>query len=321
MFPSVVALEVVAVVGVAVVVVMGNFPLVNTSIRYHPRHHRFMRWFQIFLKSSKFLLDDVDAGPLIVNFFRTCTSYLYWNDQTIIYYISMDPAHDPVEGMIGMEVLEQFDVDFDFPAGRLRLWKPHSVESVARKAGMLTIDALVVNETRLLGFRVVPSKPTSATLQKGGGSGTTVVAAQPFLGVVDCGASFSVINWAAAPLLGLPPQNDNSYDKRPKVVGLGVDGQPQLLPTATVGLSYCGNPIVSKDNKSMAFEGPPSEWKPWSEINVAVGDLPVFTQLLGDGITPYRGPAGVIGLDILSQRRLILETSASRQRRIYVGRG
>lgn len=86
MFPSVVALEVVAVVvvGVAVVVVMGNFPLVNTSIRYHPRHHCFMRWFQIFLKSSKFLLDDVDAGPLIVNFFRTCTSYLYWNDQTII---------------------------------------------------------------------------------------------------------------------------------------------------------------------------------------------------------------------------------------------
>ncbi|KAL3759282.1 hypothetical protein ACHAWU_002083 [Discostella pseudostelligera] len=235
----------------------------------------------------------------------------------------MDPAHDPVEGMIGMEVLEQFDVDFDFPAGRLRLWKPHSVESVARRAGMLTINALVVNETRLLGFRVVPSAATksAATQQKDSGTGTTVVAAQPFLGVVDCGASFTVINWAAAPLLGLPPQNDKSYEQRPKVVGLGVDGQPQLLPTATVGLSYCGNPIVSKDNKSMAFEAPPSEWKPWSEIDVAVGDLPVFTQLLGDGITPYRGPAGVIGLDILSQRRLILETSAGRQRRIYVGRG
>lgn len=236
----------------------------------------------------------------------------------------MDPAHDPVEGMIGMEVLEQFDVDFDFPAGRLRLWKPHSVESVARKASMVTIDALVVNETRLLGFRVVPSAATksAATLQKGSGTVSGMaVAAQPFLGVVDCGASFSVINWAAAPLLGLPPQNDKSYEQRPKVVGLGVDGQPQLLPTATVGLSYCGNPIVSKDNKSMAFEAPPSEWKPWSEIDVAVGDLPVFTQLLGDGITPYRGPAGVIGLDILSQRRLILETSAGRQRRIYVGRG
>lgn len=68
---------------------------------------------------------------------------------------SLDPAHDPVEGMIGMEVLGQFDVDFDFPAGRLRLWKPHTVERVAKKAGMSTIDAIVVNETLLLGFRVV----------------------------------------------------------------------------------------------------------------------------------------------------------------------
>jgi len=94
----------------------------------------------------------------------------------------MDPAHDPVEGMIGMEVLEQFDVDFDFPAGRLRLWKPHTVENVAKKAGMTTVDAVVVNETRLLGFRVVSSSvPRDAT----GG-----LAAQPFLGVVDCGASF-----------------------------------------------------------------------------------------------------------------------------------
>ena len=56
------------------------------------------------------------------------------------------------------------------------------------------------------------------------------------------------------------------------------------------------------------------------KIQVAVGDLPVFTQLLGDGRTPYKGPAGIVGLDILSQRRLILETSSTRQRRIYVGK-
>ena len=70
----------------------------------------------------------------------------------------------------------------------------------------------------------------------------------------------------------------------------------------------------------MSFEAPPSDWKPWSPICVAIGDLPVFSQLLGDGRTPYRGPAGIIGLDILTQRRLILETGAGRQRRIYVGK-
>mmetsp|Transcript_14804 Transcript_14804/g.32160 ORF Transcript_14804/g.32160 Transcript_14804/m.32160 type:complete len:457 (-) Transcript_14804:276-1646(-) len=222
----------------------------------------------------------------------------------------MDPAHDPVEGMVGMEVLEQFDVDFDFPAGRLRLWKPHTVEKVAKKAGMATVDALVVNETRLLGFRIV----SSSAPRDGTGAG---VLAQPFLGVVDCGASFSVVNWAAAPLLGLPPQNDGAYKKSPMVTGLGVDGRPQLLPTSNIGLSYCGNP----NSKSItSFEAPPSDFKPWDPILVAIGDLPVFSQLLGDGRTPYRGPAGIIGLDILTQRRLILETGAGRQRRIYVGK-
>lgn len=222
---------------------------------------------------------------------------------------SLDPAHDPVEGMIGMEVLEQFDVDFDFPAGRLRLWKPHTVESVAKKAGLATVEAVVVNETLLLGFRIVSS---SAQKDDTGG-----IAAQPFLGVVDCGASFSVVNWAAASLLGLPPQNDASWNKAPAVTGMGVDGRPQLLPTKSIGLSYVGNP---KSRTNMSFEGPPSDFKPWDQVQVAVGDLPVFSQLLGDGRTPYKGPAGIVGLDILTQRRLILETSATRQRRIYVGK-
>lgn len=225
----------------------------------------------------------------------------------------MDPAHDPVEGMIGMEVLEQFDVDFDFPAGRLRLWKPHTVEKVAKKAGMSKIDAVVVNETLLLGFRVVSS---SAVKDNNG-----MIMAQPFLGVVDCGASFSVVNWEAASLLGLPPRNDNSYRNNPKVTGLGVDGRPQLLPTSSVQLSYCGNAKKGGET-TMAFEAPPSDWKPWNSIQIAIGDLPVFSQLLGDGRTPYRGPAGIIGLDILSQRRVILETDSisTRKRRLYVGK-
>lgn len=238
----------------------------------------------------------------------------------------MDPAHDPVEGMIGMEVLEQFDVDFDFPAGRLRLWKPHTVEAVAKKANMSTIEAVVINETRLLGFRVVPS----SAIKKDATTSAGVVPAQPFLGVVDCGASFSVVNRSAASLLGLPPpsqnNNNDAYDKNPMVAGVGVDGKPQLMPTANdVRLSYCNN--ANKDARS--FEAPPQDWTPWDPILLAIGDLPVFTNLLGDGRTPYRGPAGIIGLDILTQRRLILETgdndsssssSSSRSRRIYVGK-
>ncbi len=229
----------------------------------------------------------------------------------------MDPEHDPVEGMIGMEVLERFDVDLDFPAGRLRLWKPGTVREVAKKEGLANIDAVVVNETRLLGFRVLPS-----SLKSEAGHFEEGIKGQPFLGVVDCGASFSVVNWAAAPLLGLPPKSDvEAYKKNPMVQGVGVDGRPNLLPTTRISLSYCGDPIANKEGGSaaMSFASPPPEWKPWDPVQLAIGDLPVFTQLLGDGRTPYRGPAGIIGLDILSQRRVILETGAGRRRRIYVG--
>jgi hypothetical protein len=229
----------------------------------------------------------------------------------------MDPSHDPVEGMLGMEVLERFDVDLDFPAGRLRLWKPGTVRAEAKKAGMVNIEAVVVNETRLLGFRVV-----SANAPKGGGDSGNDITAQPFLGVVDCGASFSVVNWKAASLLGLPPRSDDVYKKSPMVQGIGVDGRPQLLPTMNIGLSFCGDAIQNKEDKptiTMSFEAPPSNWKPWNAVPMAIGDLPVFSQLLGDGRTSYKGPAGIIGLDILSQRRVILETGVGRKRRIYVG--
>jgi hypothetical protein len=52
-----------------------------------------------------------------------------------------DPDHDPVEGMLGMEMLSLFDVDFDWPAGRLRLFKPGEGAAVAEEAGLVPIPA------------------------------------------------------------------------------------------------------------------------------------------------------------------------------------
>jgi hypothetical protein len=60
-------------------------------------------------------------------------------------------------------------------------------------------------------------------------------------------------------------------------------------------------------------------FKPWDEITVAVGDLPVFSELLGDGKNPYNLPTVLIGLDLLSQRRFMLESSmGKRSRQIFV---
>jgi hypothetical protein len=59
------------------------------------------------------------------------------------------------------------------------------------------------------------------------------------------------------------------------------------------------------------------------------GDLPVFSQLLGDGNTrtPFKGPAALIGLDVLAQRRVVLEAippalarTVGRRRRLFVAK-
>jgi len=215
----------------------------------------------------------------------------------------IDPAHDPVEGMIGMELLSLFDVDLDFPNNRIRLFEPGRADTT----GLSELPAVVINESMLIGIRI--STPENS---------------QPILGFLDCGSTFSCINWKAAQILGLPPQTDPVYRKGPAIVALGVDGRPLNLPTVRKQLSYAGNPIVDPDSRrAVGFERPPANWKPWDPVQLAVGDIPVFSNILGDGVTPYQGPAALIGLDVLAQRRLILGAGASnsRKRKVAVSFG
>lgn len=107
--------------------------------------------------------------------------------------------------------------------------------------------------------------------------------------------------------------------------GVGVDGKPLPLPTATVALTYVGDPVKDPSTGQLSFAPPPADWQPWDATTVAVGDLPVFSQVLGDGKAPFRGPAALLGLDLLSQRRIVLGAAASpqqqgRRRRFYVSR-
>ncbi|MGK3743809.1 MAG: hypothetical protein ACI90V_010668 [Bacillariaceae sp.] len=209
----------------------------------------------------------------------------------------IDPTHDPIEGMLGMELLQLFDVDFDFPKNRIRLYKPGTTDT----SGLVEIPAVVINETLLIGIRVTTPEQSNS---------------QPILGFLDCGSSFSCINWKAAQALGLPPKNDPLYRNGPTIAALGIDGRPLTLPTIKKQLSYAGNPIVDpKSGRSIGFESPPASWKPWHTVQIAVGDIPVFSNILGDGVTPYDGPAALIGLDVLAQRRIILEAKSDNSRR------
>lgn len=127
-------------------------------------------------------------------------------------------------------LLQLFDSDLDFPAGRLRLWSPGAAAPAAAGVGMVEAPAAVLNETGLLGLRITSvaalQKSATATAasgaaaasSSGGGSGAATAAGlpgvQPFVGIVDCGSSFTVLNWAAAALAGLPPKGAHARGDR-----------------------------------------------------------------------------------------------------------
>mmetsp|Transcript_4399 Transcript_4399/g.9518 ORF Transcript_4399/g.9518 Transcript_4399/m.9518 type:complete len:435 (-) Transcript_4399:203-1507(-) len=223
----------------------------------------------------------------------------------------IDPAHDPVEGMLGMELLSLFDADLDFPRNRIRLFEPGTADA----SGLVEIPAAVVNESMLIGIRVSSSTPSTST-----STSTTQQQQQqqqqPVLALLDCGSTFSCINWKAAQALGLPPRDDPLYRSGPAVSALGIDGGVLTLPTIQKQLTYVGNPILGESGgPPVGFESPPADWKPWNTVQLAVGDIPAFGNILGDGVHPYRGPAALIGLDILAQRRVVLEAGPANSRR------
>eukprot|EP00798_Chlamydomonas_sp_ICE-L_P026402 gene26402-17499_t len=280
-----------------------------------------------------------------------------------------------------------FDTDLDFPIKRIRLWPPGTASKLAASEGLVQLPAAVLNET-----------------------GTTPAApVQPFVGILDIGATVSAITPQAAQLLGMQFGADGSLaGSDSSIVILGMDGNPQKLPTKMLGFSFFGrflflsrsaghvpmqceedrsSVIVSMDgnprklptkmlgfsffdgflagsdssivilgmddnpqklpNKMLGslslmlglsffggvvkgkdgrlrFNPPPADWTPWDPVLATVGELPGFSSILGDGLTPYRGPAALIGLDVLSQRRVGLgaapKDSTDRRRDVFVSR-
>ena len=235
---------------------------------------------------------------------------------------NIDPKH-PIEGMLGQELLSRYDLDLDFRANRLRLYRPgtaaRSIDMV-RTGEMVEIPSVEINETGLIGIRLMTAAATGAAT--GDGRRQPL---QPVLAFLDCGSTFSVVNTKAAALWGLPtsPQ-DPIYQNGPKMLAVGVDGRQMQLPTIAQSFSFAGEARMDPTTgRLLGFDPPPVQWKPWKAVQMAVADLPVFPELLGDGITPYLGPAALLGLDVLSQRRVIFEAASpdkvkSRRRRLFV---
>jgi clan AA aspartic protease (TIGR02281 family) len=106
---------------------------------------------------------------------------------------------------------------------------------------------------------------------------------EPFPAVLDLGAGRSIVNWKAAALAGVDPKDELSSSAEPL---LGADAKALQLKTRAFKNLRFGE---------VAIEGP----------QLYIGDVGVFETL---GISD--GPAMVLGVDLLSDRRLLIDYPA-----------
>jgi hypothetical protein len=212
-----------------------------------------------------------------------------------------DDRYD-IQGMLGMEFVKLFDLDVDFPGKMIRMWAPGEGITAAREAGMTAVPVSVIPGD-ILGVRVAA------------GDGRN-----PFLGVLDTGAAFSLMNTPAGKLSKLPLENEPGQTG---ISATGVDGRATMLYSRTTDLVMLGFNEYNErarwgDSESL---GQPDMIK-FPKIRTGVGEVAVFEQLLSTPGHPWKGPAGLIGLDVWSKTRVIFaaapEGFLGRERTIYI---
>ncbi|KAJ1462005.1 hypothetical protein M885DRAFT_602606 [Pelagophyceae sp. CCMP2097] len=199
----------------------------------------------------------------------------------------IEVGHDVV-GMLGLEFMDHFDVDLDFPNGRLRLWQPGDGAANAIKDGLNAIPTAVLGGT-LLAVRVAARGSP-----------------QPFIGIIDTGASFSTLSMGVARLAGVRVDDKDAFEDAPRLWGIGIDGRPMNLPIVRVPLQFDTGAVTAEGFEAAAVVPHPHP--------CAVGDLPVFSETLG----PARGEyAALIGLDVLALGRTVFAGGTSSNRTLY----
>jgi hypothetical protein len=207
-----------------------------------------------------------------------------------------------IQGMLGMEFVKLFDLDVDFPAGMIRMWSPGEGQKAAREAGMTAVPVSLIPGD-ILGVRVAA------------GDGK-----QPFLGIVDLGAAFSLMNTPAGITSKLPLTNEPGETG---ISATGVDGRATMLASRTTDLVMLGfNQYTENaqwgDSESLSE---PDMLK-FERIRTGVGEVAVFEQLLSTPGHPWKGPAGLLGLDVWTKTRIMFgaapEGFLGRERTIYI---
>lgn len=164
----------------------------------------------------------------------------------------------PVEGILGVDVLAGHDLVVDIPGGVLRL--------IAADADAADAADAAAEEPA--------GVPFTSRIQAGFVEFEATVGGRPVRAILDSGARRSVLNWAAARLAGVSP--DDEGVRATERGSRGIDGQSRIASHLAVvdGLAIGDRRL------------PPAE--------VKVADLGIFEAVgLGDR------PAMLVGVDVL----------------------
>lgn len=212
-----------------------------------------------------------------------------------------------LQGMLGQGFMDQYDLELDAGQQQLRAWPRASLPS-EQPGDWRQLEALGM-PGRLQGLLL-----------------TVPGCLEPVIGLVDTGASHTVLNRQAAYVLGLRVEAVNAARR---VRGIGLDGsvlEMPLLSLENITLSSARHVTISphepgeganpmEGRRSWRFrariEGPIASFP--AAVDVGVGDIGLFQALLSqpqETIGDFDGPVALLGQDIMTQ--LPLRYSAAR---------
>eukprot|EP00640_Fibrocapsa_japonica_P001175 CAMPEP_0113934750 /NCGR_PEP_ID=MMETSP1339-20121228/2031_1 /TAXON_ID=94617 /ORGANISM="Fibrocapsa japonica" /LENGTH=424 /DNA_ID=CAMNT_0000936669 /DNA_START=68 /DNA_END=1339 /DNA_ORIENTATION=+ /assembly_acc=CAM_ASM_000762 len=190
------------------------------------------------------------------------------------------PIPNDIAGIVGLEFMRQFDMAVNFVTLECTFYLAGTVAGNpgAFAKGLRRLKGRFYPPMNMFGVEAQLALPGQPPPSSPG---------QPFpvRTLLDAGSAFSILNWEAASLVGLGPQDiGGKLRKTGQVIsGASAPGQDFKAMEVVDGefdlLLNCG------DGSSAAVHN----------VKCCIGDLPAF-QLLG-----LSGPAMVIGLDVLSR--------------------
>ena len=173
---------------------------------------------------------------------------------------------EEVRALIGSRFLCNYVVDFDLSAGKFRLYPKGT-------------DLL-----KLQSDNMHWSKSEFINVQGSGAITLDVeIEGKPMKALLDTGARYSLMNWAAAELLGISKDSERVWTEENTARGLHGGGDKLAYKTNTSSVSLKSSGAARSD------------------MAMRIADMPPLKMLIGDE------PAVNLGVDFLKNRRLIID--------------